>query len=86
VVLLQEPSACLSQETALTERLKHALDDSVADPERLHQQLFFALLWDLTELAAALGNSVEAATILELVSDYATAEYEAVPKPDLLLR
>ena len=68
----------------MTERLKHALEDSVADPERLHQRLFFALCRDLTELAA-LENSVEANMILDLVSDYATGEWEA-QKPDLFLK
>jgi hypothetical protein len=61
--------------------LKRALEDSVADPERLHQRLFFALCRDLTNLAA-LENSVEATTILDLVSAYATGEWEA-RKPDL---
>jgi hypothetical protein len=68
----------------LTERLKRALEDSVADPDRLHQRLFFALCRDLTELAV-LANSVEATMILDLVGDYATGEWEA-QKPDPLLK
>jgi hypothetical protein len=67
----------------MTERLKRALEDSTADPERLHQRLFFALCRDLTELAA-LENSVDATMILDLVSDYATGEWEA-QKPDMFL-
>jgi hypothetical protein len=49
----------------LTERLKRALKDSVTDPDRLHQRLFFALCRDLTELAG-LENSVESITLLDL--------------------
>ena len=68
----------------MTERLKGALDDSLADPDRLHQRLFFALCRDLTELAV-LANSVEATMILDLVGDYATGEWEA-QKPDPFLK
>jgi hypothetical protein len=68
----------------LTERLKQALKDSATDPDRLHQRLFFALCRDLTELASALKDSVEATTILDLVSDYATGELES-QKRDLFL-
>jgi hypothetical protein len=78
------PFAFFRQAT-LTERLKHALEDSLADPDRLHQRLFFALCRDLTELAA-LENSVEATAILDLVSDYATGEWEAAQKPDPFLK
>jgi hypothetical protein len=68
----------------LTEHLKRALEDSVLDPDRLHQRLFFALCRDLTNLAA-LENSVEADMILDLVSDYATGEWEA-QEPDPFLK
>lgn len=68
----------------MTARLKQALEDSVADPDRLHQRLFFALCRDLADFAA-LENSVEAATILDLVSDYATGEWET-RKPDPFLK
>lgn len=68
----------------MTERLKRALEDSVADPDRLHQRLFFSLCRDLTSLAG-LENSLEATTILDLVSAYATGEWEA-QKPDLFLK
>jgi len=71
-------------ENRVTERLKRALEDSVADPDRLHQRLFFSLCRDLTDLASALENSVEANMILDLVSDYATGELEA-QKRDLFL-
>jgi hypothetical protein len=60
----------------MTDRLKKALEDSLADPDRLHQRLFFSLCHDLTELAA-LDNSVESTTILDLVSNYATGEWAA---------
>lgn len=63
-----------------TESSKRALEESVADPDRLHQRLFFASCRDLTELAA-LENSVETTTILDLVSDHATGEWEA-QKPE----
>jgi hypothetical protein len=69
----------------VTERLKRALEDSLADPDRLHQRLFFALCRDLTSLAA-LENSVESTAILDLVSDYATAEWESSQKPDPFLK
>ena len=68
----------------MTERLKRALDDSVANPDRVHQRLFFALCRDLTDLTV-LANSVEATMILDLVSDYATGEWEA-QKPDPFLK
>jgi hypothetical protein len=64
----------------MTGHLKHALEDSVGDPDRLHQRLFFALCRDLTELAA-LENSVDANMILDLVSDYATGEWDAKSPP-----
>jgi hypothetical protein len=64
----------------MTERLKRALEDSVADPDRLHERLFFALCRDLTDVAA-LENSVDSILILNLVGDYATAEWEA-QKPE----
>jgi hypothetical protein len=68
----------------MTERLKRALEDSLADSDRLHQRLFFALCRELTELAA-LENSVESITLLDLVADYATGEWEA-EKPDPFLK
>ena len=68
----------------MTERLKRALEESIDDSDRLHQRLFFALCRDLTELASALKDSVEATTILDLVSDYATGELES-QKRDLFL-
>jgi hypothetical protein len=68
----------------MSERLKRALEASVADPDRLHQRLFFALCRDLTALAA-LENSVESTAILDLVSDYATAEWEN-QKPEPFLK
>jgi hypothetical protein len=69
----------------VTDRLKRALEDSLADPDRLHERLFFALCRDLTELAA-LENSMEATAILDLVSDYATGEWETAEKPDPFLK
>jgi len=70
----------------LTERLKRALEESVANPERLHQRLFFALCRDLTELAA-LENSVESVVLLDLVGDYATGEWETqAQEPDPFLK
>ena len=69
---------------ALTERLKRALEESAADPDGLHQRLFFALCRDLTDLAV-LANSVEATMILDLVGDYATGEWDA-QKPDPFLK
>jgi len=66
----------LSVRGRVTERLKRALEDSIADSDRLHQRLFFALCRDLTELAA-LENSVDSIMILDLVAEYATGEYEA---------
>jgi hypothetical protein len=68
----------------LTERLKRALEESVVDPDGLDQRLFFALCRDLTDLAV-LANSVEATMILDLVSDYATGEWEA-QEPDRFLK
>ena len=73
------------RQATLTERLKHALEDSVAEPDRLHQRLFFALCRDLTDLAV-LANSVEASMILHLVSEYATGEWETALKPDSFLK
>jgi hypothetical protein len=64
----------------MTERLERALEDSAADPDRLHQRLFFALCRDLTELAR-LENSIESITVLDLVGAYATGEWDA-RKPD----
>jgi hypothetical protein len=65
----------------MSERLKRALEDSVADPDRLHQRLFFSLCRDLNDLCST-EDSVEATKILELISAFATAEYDA-PKRDL---
>jgi hypothetical protein len=64
----------------MTERLKKALEESVADPKRLHQELFFALCRDLNDLCRT-EDSVEATKILDLISAFATAEYDA-PKRD----
>jgi hypothetical protein len=69
----------LSRETAaspMTARLKRALEDSVADPDRLHQRLFYALCYDLTGLAK-FENAVESTVILDLVGDYAASAWEA---------
>ena len=68
----------------MTGRLKRALEGSAADPDSLHQRLFFAICRDLTELAA-LDNSVDSIMLLDLVSDYATGEWEA-QEPDLFLK
>jgi hypothetical protein len=68
----------------MTERLTKALEESTTEPDRLHQRLFFALCRDLIDLAK-LENSVEATMIIDLVSDYATGEWEA-QKPDPFLK
>ena len=80
MVIWQNRFASFSQESALTELLKRALEDSLADPDRLHQRLFFAICRDLTELAA-LDNSVDSIMLLDLVSDYATGEWDAKSPP-----
>ena len=84
MVIWQNRFASFSQESALTELLKRALEDSLADPDRLHQRLFFAICRDLTELAA-LDNSVDSIMLLDLVSDYATGEWDA-QEPDPFLK
>jgi len=69
----------------VTIRLKRALEESLgSDSDRLHQRLFFALCRDLTELAS-LENTVDSIMLLDLVSDYATGEWEA-QKPDPFLK
>jgi hypothetical protein len=67
----------------LTERLKCALEDSVTDPDRLHQRLFYALCHDLAGLAR-LENSVESIAILDLIGDYAASAWEAEEHDTLL--
>ena len=60
----------------MTDRLKRAIEESKADPDRFHQRLFFALCRDLNDFTIH-QNSVPAVELLDLVADYAPAEYNS---------
>jgi hypothetical protein len=81
MITLQDRPPLSVKKLAMTERLKRALEDSAADPDRLHQRLFFALCRDLTELAA-LENSVEATMILRFGAFYGRTKRRQLKLPN----